>query len=439
MTEFLGLWMFPALILLIAAGVPIAYAMISVAFAFALVRFGDAAISLFVTKTVDVASNYVLGAIPLFIFMGAVLQRSGVAERLFEAIYMWTRRLPGSLAVAAMLMCTIFGAVTGIAGAVETLVGLLALPPMLKYAYDKGLISGTICAGGSLGTAIPPSITVIVLAPIANVSVGDLFAGIMGPGLMMATLFTLYILVVAWWKPHMAPATPLTGDEPGLGEKLRITFIALVPTVVLIAAVLGTILAGVATPTEAAACGAFGSVALAALNRRLSYPVVVDALYTTLSITAMILLIVLGGSIFSTVFYATGGMTGVKTFLTAYNISDWHAVAFILLLAFLGGFLLDLISIVLILIPIAMPFVAAAGINELWFCVLFLIILQTSYLSPPMAPSIFYLRAIAPPEIKLIHMYRGVVPFIMLQILTFLLVLSFPAFATWIPEQIYGN
>src|SRR5690606_38044776 len=197
-------------------------------FIFGLMRFGDAAISLFMNKTVDTASNYVLGAIPLFIFMGAMLQRSGVAERLFDAIYLWTRRLPGSLALAAMLMCAIFGAVTGVAGAVETLVGLLALPPMLKHAYDEALISGTICAGGSLGTAIPPSITVIVLAPIANVSVGDLFAGIMLPGFLMAGLFTLYILAAAWFRPQLAPMTPVEGGEPTFGEKIRVTLVALV-------------------------------------------------------------------------------------------------------------------------------------------------------------------------------------------------------------------
>ena len=439
MTEFLGLWMFPALLVLIAAGIPIAYSMLIVAFGFGLARFGDAVIALFVTKTIDVASNYVLGAVPLFIFMGAILQSSGVAEKLFEAIYMWTRRLPGSLALAALLMCTVFGAVTGVAGAVETLVGLLALPPMMKHGYNKGLISGTICAGGSLGTAIPPSITVIVLAPIANVSVGDLFAGILLPGLLMSGLFILYILVVAWLKPEMAPATPPEGPELSFLEKIRITFVALVPTVTLIAAVLGTILAGVATPTEAAACGAFGALVLSALNRKLQLGIVVSALYQTLAITAMILLIVMAGSIFSAVFYATGGMTGVQQLLDYYGFTDWQAIAFIMLLAFLGGFLLDLISIVLILIPIAMPIVTAYGVNEVWFCVLFLVILQTSYLSPPMAPSIFYLRAIAPAEIRLSDMYRGVMPFIGLQVLSFILVFAFPEIATWLPKVFYGN
>jgi tripartite ATP-independent transporter DctM subunit len=428
MSEFIGLLMFPALLVLIATGIPIAFSMLIVALFFGLMRFGDAAVSLFVTKTIDVSSNYVLGAIPLFIFMGAILQGSGVADRLFQAIYMWTRRLPGSLALAAMLMCTVFGAVTGIAGAVETLVGLLALPPMLKHGYDKSLISGTICAGGSLGTAIPPSITVVVLAPIANVSVGDLFAGIMLPG-----------LVVAWWRPELAPATPPEGDEPSFLEKIKVTFVALVPTVALIVTVLGTILAGVATPTEAAACGAFGALVLSAINRKLHLDMIVDALYQTLSITAMIMLIVLAGNIFAAVFYASGGMTEVKTILTDYNIAGWQAIAFILVLAFLGGFMLDLISIVLILIPIAMPLVASYGVNELWFCVLFLIILQTSYLSPPMAPSIFYLRAIAPVELRLADMYRGVVPFIVLQVVTFIIVFTFPEVALWLPRVFYGN
>lgn len=439
MSEFIGLFMFPALLVLIAIGIPIAFSMFIVALLFGLMRFGDAAMSLFVTKTIDVSSNYVLGAIPLFIFMGAILQGSGVADRLFQAIYMWTRRLPGSLALAAMLMCTVFGAVTGIAGAVETLVGLLALPPMLKHGYDKSLISGTICAGGSLGTAIPPSITVIVLAPIANVSVGDLFAGIMLPGLLMAGLFTAYILIVSWLRPDFAPATPPEGEQPSFLEKIKVTFVALVPTVALIVTVLGTILAGVATPTEAAACGAFGALVLSALNRKLSFGMVVGALYQTLSITAMIMLIVLAGNIFAAVFYASGGMTEVKTILTDYDIAGWQAIAFVMVLAFLGGFMLDLISIVLILIPIAMPLVVSYGVNEVWFCVLFLIVLQTSYLSPPMAPSIFYLRAIAPTDLRLADMYRGVVPFIVLQVVTFLIVFIFPEVALWLPRMFYGN
>jgi TRAP-type mannitol/chloroaromatic compound transport system permease large subunit len=237
----------------------------------------------------------------------------------------------------------------------------------------------------------------------------------------------------------MAPSEPpLTeGEQPSLLEKIRVTSVALVPTIVLIVTVIGTVLWGVATPTESAACGCVGALGLAAFYRGLNYKVFVEALYTTLSITALIMLVVLAGSIFSTVFYASGGMTGVQNILDALGIANWQAIMFILVLGFLGGFILDLISVTFILIPVAMPLVASAGVDPIWFCVLFLFVLQTSYLSPPMAPSIFYLRAIAPPDIRLVDMYRGVVPFIALQVVTILLILAFPGLATWLPEVLY--
>jgi tripartite ATP-independent transporter DctM subunit len=436
----LGLWMFPALLVQIASGIPIAFALMSTALVFGVLRFGDAAVHQFVSKIDDVSSNYVLGAIPLFIFMGALLERSGIADRLFGAIYMWTRRLPGALALSAVVMCTVFAAATGVAGATETVVGLLAIPPMLKHGYDKRLISGTICGGGSLGTMIPPSITVIVLAPIANQPVGDLFAGIMFPGLIMAGLFSLYIIVGCWLRPEWAPRAPEDHiSSIPLLRKLSITAVALVLPTALIFAVLGTILLGWATPTEAAACGALGSLALAVGHRRVNFAVLREALYRTLSVTAMIMLIIVGGSMFSGVFYASGGMRSVQYILSEFNLTGWPTIALLLGLTFLAGFVLDLISVVLILIPIAMPLVALYKIDPLWFCVLFLIVLQTSYLTPPMAPAIFYMRAVAPPSISLMHMYRGVVPFILLELATLALAIVFPDVATWLPRQLYGQ
>lgn len=439
MTMSLALWMFPALVAFVALGVPIAFSLMGVALIFGVLRFGDAAVFQFISKVDDVSSNYILGAIPLFIFMGAMLERSGIADRLFDAIHLWTRRLPGGLAIGAVIMCTIFAAATGITGATETVVGMLAIPAMMKYGYDKRLIAGTICGGGSLGTVIPPSITVVVLAPVADLPVGDLFAGIMFPGLIMAALFILYILFICTVNPQMAPREPQEGHEdPPLLEKLRITLVALVPPVILIFAVLGTILLGWATPTEAAACGAAGSLLLGVFYRRITFDVVKQALYRTLTITAMILLIVLGGSMFAGVFYASGGMIAIQKLLAEYGLAGWPAIALILFMTFLAGFVLELISVVLIVIPIAIPLVKLYGIDPLWFSILFLVVLQTSYLTPPMAPAIFYLRAIAPPSITLIHMYKGVVPFIFMQIITLTLVVLFPDLATWLPKQLYS-
>nr|WP_297457655.1 TRAP transporter large permease subunit [uncultured Halomonas sp.] len=437
MSAYLGFAMFPALLTLILAGFPIAFSMISVALVVGLFQFGDGIIFQLLSKLDDVATNSVLAAVPLFIFIGAMLERSGIAERLFDAVHVWTRRVPGGLALSAVLLGTVFAAASGVVGATETVIGMLAVPIMMKHAYDKSLISGTICASGSLGTVIPPSITVIILGPVANVSVGDLFAGLLFPGLIMAGLFMIYVVGIAMFRPRVAPRED---DDSGLSlaEKLRMTFVALVPTMALIFTVLGTILLGIATPTEAAACGAVGTVVLSLAYRRFSLRILWNSLQRTASITAMILLIVLGGNMFAGVFFASGGMVGVQSLLSALGLEGAGAVTAIFILAFIAGFLLDLISVVLILIPLAMPIVTSYGVDPIWFSVAFLVVLQTSYLTPPMAPSIFYLRAIAPPSITLKHMYRGVLPFIGMQLVTLLLVVVFPELVLWLPGQMGG-
>jgi tripartite ATP-independent transporter DctM subunit len=433
------MWMFPALMLAIFIGFPVAFSLMGVGFVFGVMRFGDSAVFQFVTKVQDVAGNYILSAVPLFIFMGAMLERSGIAARLFEAVHLWTRRLPGGLAVGTVGMCVIFAAASGVVGATETVVGLLAIPVMLRHNYDKSLISGTICAGGSLGTIIPPSVVVVVLGPVADVSVGDLFAGIMFPGLIMAGLYIAYILVRCIIDPDAGPRLPRDDSEPGLLEKLRMTTVALVPPFILIFLVLGTILMGWATTTEAAACGALGAVVLTLVYRNFSFAVLSDAFVRTILITAMILTILLGGSIFSGVFIASGGLSATKDILAAANLTGWPTVFLILFLTFLAGFVLDLFSIILIIIPIAIPIISGFGFDPVWFCVLFLVVMQTSYLTPPMAPSIFYLRGISPPEITLRHMYKGVVPFIGLEIVTLFLVMMFPAIALWLPAKLLGG
>ncbi|AHI30831.1 TRAP transporter, DctM subunit [Marinobacter salarius] len=437
MTSYVAFLMFPALLILILAGFPIAFSMISVALVAGYLQFGDGVIFQLLSKMDDVATNSVLAAVPLFIFIGAMLERSGIAERLFDAVHVWTRRVPGSLGVSAVLLGTIFAAASGVVGATETVIGMLAVPIMLKHAYDKSLISGTICASGSLGTVIPPSITVIVLAPVANVSVGDLFAGLLFPGLVMAALFIAYVVGIAMLKPAFAPREEET-PVLSISQKIRMTVFALVPTMALIFTVLGTILLGIATPTEAAACGAAGTLILSLAYRTFTWGILWNALRRTASITAMILLIVLGGNMFAGVFFASGGMDSVQSLLSTLGLSGAGAVTAILVLAFLAGFVLDLISVVLILIPLAMPIVTGYGVDPVWFAVTFLVVLQTSYLTPPMAPSIFYLRAITPPEITLRHMYRGVLPFIGMQLVTLVLVILFPGLVLWLPEQMSG-
>ena len=435
----IGLMMFPALMIAIFIGFPVAFSLMGIAVIFGYFRFGDALVHQLVAKVDDVASYYVLAAVPLFIFMGMMLEKSGIAVKLFEAIHLWTRRLPGGLAVGTVLICVVFAAASGVIGATESVVGLLAIPVMLKYAYDKGLIAGTICAGGSLGTIIPPSIVVIILAPVADISVGDLFVGMLFPGLILAGLFILYILVRCIIWPEDGPRIPRDENEMPLQQKLWLTATALVPPLVLIFAVLGTIMLGWATPTEAAAVGAIGTVIMTMIYRTFSFSVLHDAMVKTLQVTAMILFILLGGTMFSGVFVALGGISAVQDALSGANLSAWTIMLSMLALAFVAGFVLDLISIILIIIPIAVELLRSMGVDIVWFCIMFLIMIQTSYLTPPMAPAIFYLRGISPPEIKLTDMYRGVVPFIALEFVVLAMVAFFPGLALWLPSVVFAQ
>lgn len=438
MSDYLSLLMFPALLFALFLGFPVAFSMMGVALIFGLIVFGDAVIFQFVQKVNDVASNYVLAAVPLFVFMGAMLERSGIAERLFEAVHLWTRRLPGGLALGTIIMCVIFAASTGVIGATETVVGLLAIPIMMKYAYDKGLISGTICAGGSLGTIIPPSVVVVVLGPVADVSVGDLFVGMIFPGLLMAALYLLYILVRCSLDPTAGPRLPRQDDEPSLLEKLRISVTALLPPVLMIFAVLGSIMFGWAAPTEAAGLGAFGAFLLTFAYGAFTPGMLWEALVTTLKVTCMIMLILLGGNMFAGVFVGGGGVALANDLIQTAQLSGWVMLAAFLLVSFVAGFVLDWISVLLIFIPVFIPLVKSFGFDPVWFCILFLIVIQTSYLTPPMAPAIFYLRGISPPEITLRTMFRGVVPFIVLQLITLAIVAAFPQIVLWLPSQLLG-
>ena len=393
-----GLLMFPALMVCIFLGFPVAFSLMGVALFFGYWRFGNALVHQLVAKVDDVASYYVLAAVPLFVFMGSMLERAGIANTLFEAIHLWTRRLPGGLAVGTVLLCIVFAAASGVVGATESVVGLLAIPVMLKYAYDKGLISGTICAGGSLGTIIPPSVVVVILGPVADVSVGDLFVGMLFPGLILAGVFVLYILIRCSLRPEDGPRMPREEEGPTLLERLRITAIALVPPLLLIFAVLGSIMLGWATPTEAAAMGAAGTILMTMFYGNFGLSMMSDAFKQTLRITAMILTILLGGTMFAGVFVALGGISAVSSLLAAWQLGPNSTMAILFLIAFVAGFVLDL----------------------------------------PMAPAIFYLRGISPPEIKLGDMYRGVIPFILLEILVLALVWYFPGIALWLPEQVFS-
>ncbi len=433
--EMLPFYMLPVAFVLMFLGFPVAFCMMITAVLFGLMVFGDRVVFQFIEKIDDLSSNFVLAAVPLFVFMGAMLERSGIAERLFEAIHIWTRRLPGGLALATVIMCILFAASSGVIGATESVVGLLTIPIMLRYGYDKGLISGTICAGGSLGTIIPPSVVAVVMGPLADLSVGDILYGMTFPGLVMAGLYLIYIFVRCVINPAFGPAIPPSPDDPNFAQKLAISARNLVPPVLLIFAVLGSILLGWASPTEAAAIGALASVLLTLLYGTFSLPALYEALIKTLKVTAMIMTVLLAGTLFTGVFIGAGGINTASQMIGEMKLEPWTLLALMLLIIFIAGFFLDWISIVLIFVPIFTPLVKMAGFDPVWFCVLFLIMIQTSYLTPPMAPAIFYLRAVAPAEITIQHMYRGVVPFILLQIVTLLITMAVPSLVTWLPTQ----
>jgi tripartite ATP-independent transporter DctM subunit len=335
-------------------------------------------------------------------------------------------------------MCIIFAASTGVIGATEAVVGLLAIPPMLKHGYDKPLICGTICAGGSLGTIIPPSVVVVVLGPVADVSIGDLLVGMLIPGLALAMGYILYLFLTCLLRPERGPRVAPSPDDPTFREKLLLSAKALVPPLLMIFAVLGSIFFGWAAPTEAAGIGALASVVLVIGYGRFAWRSVGQALMKTLTVTCMIMLILLAGSLFTGTFVALGGMGMIRALIESIDLGPWGVLFLALGVVFAAGFFLEWISIILIFVPIFLPLVKAFGFDPLWFCMLVLLMIQTSYLTPPMAPAIFYLRGISPPEITLQHMYRGVVPFIVIQLFVTALIIIFPEMATWLPSQLLG-
>ncbi|MFW6076645.1 MAG: TRAP transporter large permease [Hyphomicrobiales bacterium] len=430
--------MFPVLFALIFLGLPVAFSLIAVSFGFGYLFFGDM-IGIQTFRFLDkVANSYVLAAIPMFIFMGAMLERSGVAERLYQVMAILFRRVPGGLALATIAMCALFAAGTGIVGAVEALVGLMAIPAMMAKGYNKDLISGTICAGGSLGTIIPPSIVVVIYANAANISIGKVMAGVIIPGLLMVVLFMGYILLRAVLRPQDAPKPEQTDITYSPAELAVLTVSALIPPLLLVFATVGSILAGIASPTEAAGIGAFGTIVLALVYRTFTWRKFFEALRQTVVINTMVLFIVVGGTMFTSIFRVMGGQELINVMVDTLDMSPAFLIAFLLLLIFILGALLDWVSVLLITVPIFLPILSLQGVDPIWFGVLAIVMIQTSYLTPPMAPAIFYLRSVAPKEMTYGDMYLGVLPFILCQILVLLIVALVPSTATYLPSVLVG-
>ena len=445
--EILALAMFLAFIGLVFTGFPIAWILAGLAVLFTAlaivfeVDFGIpigvdwAYASISVERIWNVMENWVMVALPMFVFMGLMLDRSGVANRLMTSFARLFGRVGGGLAVSIALIGVLLAATTGIIGASVVLLALLGLPVMLREGYDKSLAAGTVCAVGTLGILIPPSIMLVLMADRMAMSVGDLFLGAVFPGLLLSSLYVLYLLGYGWLKPAAAP--PARDVAPLDWAALRALAIAILPPAALILAVLGSIFLGVATPTEAAGVGAAGALLLAAMNRALNRGMLTEVVRETTKTTAFIFGILIGATAYSLVLRGLGGDALIERTLLDLPFGPTGIIVTILLATFLLGFFLDWIELTLIILPLVSPVVAQLGFDAVWFTVLFAVCLQTSFLTPPVGFAIFYLKGVAPPGVDAPTIYKGVVPFIVLQLLGLVLIFNWQALVTWLPAQAY--
>ncbi len=401
--------------------------------------FNNRIFDLFVNQTYSVMSNEVLTAVPLFLFMGYIVERSNIVERLFSTLYIAARRIPGSMAVAALITCTLFATATGIVGAVVTLMGLLAFPAMLNARYNTSFASGVICAGGTLGILIPPSIMLIVYAAASGTSIVRLYAGALLPGLLLAGLYVTYIIGRSMLQPSIAPK-PTKEDIGDVSTPRLILMIAtsFLPLAVLIMAVLGSILFGLATPTEAASAGALGGLALAAVYRALTWERLRESVYLTMKATAMVCWLFVGSWTFASVFSYLGGEHLITEFVTGLDMSPLTFLLMAQLIIFLLGWPLEWSEIIIIFVPIFLPLLPMFGIDPLFFGILVALNLQTSFLTPPMAMSAYYLKGIAPPHVQLTDIFKGCLPYLAMVILAMALLYNFPGIVFWLPDLVYG-
>jgi len=393
---------------------------------------------LLVNQTYSVMINDVLVAVPLFLFMGYIVERANIVERLFYSLNIAARFIPGAMAVAALMTCAIFATAVGIVGAVVTLMGLLAFPALLKAGYDEKLSAGVVCAGGCLGILIPPSIMLIVYGAISGVSVVRLYAGALIPGFMLAGLYILYVVARAYFNPKLAPKPPKEQTDIPHTELAIMLLTSVFPLTILILSVLGSILFGLATPSEAASVGAAGSILLAAGYRELTWLRLRDSVYLTVRTSAMVCWLFVGSWTFSSVFSYLGGHFVIEEFVIGLNLPP---VAFLVLaqvIIFLLGWPLEWSEIIIIFVPIFLPLLDAFGIDPLFFGILVAFNLQTSFLTPPMAMSCYYLKGIAPPHIQLTTIFKGSLPFLFLVLIAMVILYNFPIITTYLPNIIYG-
>ena len=444
----IAIFMMGLFLLAVLLGFPIAFTLLAMGIGFGYYAYFDPAkmehlfdnriFSLLVSNTYTIMDNQVLTAVPLFLFMGYLVERAGIVARLFFAIRLASHKLPASMAVAALVTCALFSTATGIIGAVVTLMGLLAWPAMIKAGYDKKFASGVICSGGCLGILIPPSIMLIVYAVIAQLSPLRLFAAAIFPGLMLAGLYIIYVVLRAYLNPSLAPKPPAE-EIPPRAEILREVMVSFLPLFSLIILVLGTILAGLATPAEAAAVGAFGSIVLSYFYKSLKWKNFKESVFLTAKTSAMIMWLFVGSWTFASVFSYLGGHEVFEHFFKSMDLQPWQFLVITQIIIFLLGWPLEWTEILIIFVPIFLPLVEFFGVNPYFFAMLIALNLQTSFLTPPMAMSAYYLKGVQSKNVELLDIFRGIMPFLGIVILAMFLMYLFPGIALWLPETLFAN
>ena len=431
MAEALPILLFALIFILILAGYPVAFTIGGISVIFGLLIFDIDFFYLLSLRIFGTMNNYVLLAVPLFIYMGIMLEKSGLAESLLETMALLFGKFRGGLAISVIVVGAMLAASTGIVGATVITMGLISLPTMLKRGYSAELATGTIASSGTLGQIIPPSVVLVLLGSVLNVSVGNLFAAAVIPGIGLVLCYLLYIVALAIFKPHLAPAMPAAEVAAFRGKgMLRRVVNAFVLPFLLILAVLGSIFAGIASPTEAAAVGAFGAALLTIIQGKFNMKVLKEVMYETTHLTCMVFIILIGATAFSLVFRGLGGDRYITGLIESANLSPMGFLAIVMIVVFIAGFFIDFIEIIFIIVPVVAPIFNRMGIDLIWVGILLALNLQTSFLSPPFGFALFYLKGVAPPEVKTKHLYRGIVPFIIIQLIFLLLVILFPEMVT---------
>lgn len=435
MTELLPVIFFLSVLFFLLLGFPVAFTLGGVSLIFGLFTFGLNFFQLLPLRIWGIMDNYVLIAVPLFIFMGVVLEKSGLAEELLETMALLFGKLRGGLAFSVLIVGAIMGASTGIVGATVVTMGVLSLPIMLKKGYHPQAASGIIMASGTLGQIIPPSIILVLLGSVLNVSVGKLFVGAAIPGFLLVFLYFIWIVILTIIKPKSVPSMP-EEDLQNFKGILRIKKIinAFILPFFLILAVLGTIFTGIASPTEAAAIGAFGAMLLALLRKKFNFKILKEVMIKTTTLTSMAFFILVGAAAFGLVFRGLHGDTYLSNIILSSNLSPHHFLAIVMVVIFICGFFIDFIEITFIIVPIAAPIFIQMNIDLLWIGILIAVNLQTSFLTPPFGFSLFYLKGVAPKEVTTAHLYKGVIPYVILQVIGLLAVIFWPDLALWLPS-----